>query len=714
MLKNIPVCFMIGFCLIFASCKEKDAASKSGSNPDAFSNDTASINAANRSASALVRKNPDSALLYLNKTMKHSYGINYEYGIGEAFRLSGLANFYRYRYDTALYLYNKAYEIFEKIHSKRGMAQTLFSMSYAYSLKSDLPNSLECAENAKTLYEEINDFYKVYDCIDGLIYIHQQLNNPRVVDTLMNELVKVAGTLNDKKKLANSYIILGNHFADQAYLNLAIENYYKALKIAEESGDSVEIANAMGSIGLANLYLYEYQTAINYYLKQEAILKSTGDNYELSKTYTGLGEGFNALRNFDKGLEYHLKALALREKMHYSPAISNSLYNIGYTYYLMEDSADLALRYISRSLQIDQEVMNYNGIAQNYMLSGKIHILKKNFPAAIILLEKALTLAKENNNPDVIMETSGALCILYANQGEYRKAYDNMHMNNEISDSLVSGRNLKRITQLEMQHAFDKKQSEIEVAHLQEKLQFETKLKRNKLVRNYSLVIGSMIVAFGAFMYYSYRKSRKAEKEKEALLKEIHHRVKNNLMVISSLLNLQSGTLQDDNTRYVMKESQSRVKSMALIHELLYQSELFTSIDFSKYLELLMASLQSAYSRPDLNIGYVIRADDIRLDIDTALPLGLITNELATNAFKYAFTDSTAGTITIDLHRIRDHQYMLRIADDGKGLPPGFDVESSGTLGLKLVKLLTRQIKAKLGCKVNCGTEFEVVFTENI
>jgi len=192
---------------------------------------------------------------------------------------------------------------------------------------------------------------------------------------------------------------------------------------------------------------------------------------------------------------------------------------------------------------------------------------------------------------------------------------------NEVSDSLISGENYKRITQLEMQHAFDQKQNELEVDHLKERLKFETTLKRNRLVLVFSLLFGLLIIVFGVFMYSSYLKLRKTDKEKEALLKEIHHRVKNNLMVISSLLNLQSESINDDSTRLAVKESQNRVKSMALIHQLLYQSEMFARIDFPVYLKQLMDSLQSTYCKPGMNIKYRITAEKINLDIDTAIPL---------------------------------------------------------------------------------------------
>jgi two-component sensor histidine kinase len=693
------------------SCNINQSDYKLQTNENPIQSDTSSINSGIRKALKLVRKNPDSTIACLNYILHQSILTKYSNGTGEACWLMGLANFYKYRYDTALVLYKKAYSTFSDINNKEGMAKTKLSMSYAYSALQDMQKSLECSEAGKKLYEEVQDYNKAYDCTEGQIYINKQLNRTKAVDSLLNLLIAVAEKTQDKRKQASSYIMLGNRYIDQAYLNLAIEAFYKALTLVEETGDPAETADALGSIGLANLYLGEYYTAIDYYLKQEAILEAQKDNYELSKTYTGLGEAYNALKNYNKGLEYHLKSLALSRKMRFNPSISNSLQNIGYTYYLMKDSVRLALDYVNQSTKINTETKNLNKLADNYMLSGRIYLFTGNYPKGIRFLENSLLLAQLYNNPHVVMESSGLLSKVYADRRNYKKAYDNILINNEISDSLIGGNNLKRITQLEMQRSFDKRQNETEFSHVQEKLKFETELRKNRLIRNYLIVVGLLIIGFGIFLFYSFRKSRKADKEKEVLLKEIHHRVKNNLMVISSLLNLQSGSIVDDSTRNAIRESQSRVKSMALIHQLLYQSERFTGIDFSQYLEQLLQSLQSTYCRPGRNITYMIRSDNIKLDIDTAIPLGLLTNELTTNAYKYAFSENGGGNIEVDFHKTMDRNYLLRISDDGKGFPEGFDIEKSSTLGLKLVKILAKQIKARLDYSLHNGTEFNVIFS---
>ncbi|MBN2612157.1 MAG: sensor histidine kinase [Bacteroidales bacterium] len=198
-------------------------------------------------------------------------------------------------------------------------------------------------------------------------------------------------------------------------------------------------------------------------------------------------------------------------------------------------------------------------------------------------------------------------------------------------------------------------------------------------------------------------------KEREILLKEIHHRVKNNLQVISSLLDLQTGTIKDYPARIAIKDSQTRVKSMALIHQLLYQTELFTGIDFSLYLDKLLYSLQNTYNELGKKITCQINSPGIALDIDIAISLGLITNELVTNAFKYAFTNRKTGIISVSLTK-NNGDIIYKVADNGIGLPSSTSLENVQTLGLKLVKLLSKQIKADISYTVKNGTEFTLVF----
>ncbi|MDO5836257.1 MAG: PAS domain S-box protein [Methanobacterium sp.] len=206
-------------------------------------------------------------------------------------------------------------------------------------------------------------------------------------------------------------------------------------------------------------------------------------------------------------------------------------------------------------------------------------------------------------------------------------------------------------------------------------------------------------------------KIEKSLKEKEMLLKEIHHRVKNNLSVISSLLNLQSNYIKDKEDLELFRESQTRAKSMALIHERLYQSQDLKRIDFSDYIKTLASDLFRTYVVDPERINLKMDLDTILLDINTSIPLGLILNELLSNAMKYAFPNDEKGEISIKL-RSKDHQYVLIVSDNGVGLPPAIDFDKIDSLGLQLVYSLTNQIDGSLELDREHGTKYTIQFQE--
>ncbi|OPY30209.1 MAG: sensory histidine kinase AtoS [Methanocella sp. PtaU1.Bin125] len=202
---------------------------------------------------------------------------------------------------------------------------------------------------------------------------------------------------------------------------------------------------------------------------------------------------------------------------------------------------------------------------------------------------------------------------------------------------------------------------------------------------------------------------RASLKEKEVMLKEIHHRVKNNLQVISSLLSIQSRYLSDPHDVKLFQESQDRVKSMALVHEKLYQSSDLASVDFSSYIERLVTNLFRSYSGSGGNVNLHLDIRDVFLNVDTAVPCGLIVNELVTNALKYAFPAGRDGTVSV-LMRAEGDRYVLEVGDDGVGMAPGFDIEKSESLGLQLVAMLVGQIDGTIKTDTSKGTRYVITF----
>ncbi|MBN1780399.1 PAS domain S-box protein [bacterium] len=199
-------------------------------------------------------------------------------------------------------------------------------------------------------------------------------------------------------------------------------------------------------------------------------------------------------------------------------------------------------------------------------------------------------------------------------------------------------------------------------------------------------------------------------KQKEVLLKEVYHRVKNNFMIVSSLLHLQSRSIADETVRAMFQASQNRVKTMALIHQQLYRASDLASVDFKGYLEQLVNSLRLSYGSGENRIQIVEQLDSIPVSVDKAIPCGLIMNELVTNALKYAFPGNRKGIIRIRFQKIQGNQIKLEVGDNGVGSPETVNMTKPETLGLQIVRMLSEQIKGKLTLHSGPGTRISVVF----
>lgn len=205
-------------------------------------------------------------------------------------------------------------------------------------------------------------------------------------------------------------------------------------------------------------------------------------------------------------------------------------------------------------------------------------------------------------------------------------------------------------------------------------------------------------------------KTRRDLQAKETLLKEIHHRVKNNLQVISSLLSLQAAGFTDARSVDMFRDTQERVKAIALIHEKLYGSDDLARIDFGEYLQDLVAQLGRSYGADSRGIAIEIKTDHPRFGLDVAIPCGLLTSELVSNAIKHAYPAQRKGTIQVAFLALEVPGYTLRVADDGVGMPPTVNISQPATLGLQLVEALTKQLHGRVSLEQSRGTTFEVQF----
>lgn len=354
------------------------------------------------------------------------------------------------------------------------------------------------------------------------------------------------------------------------------------------------------------------------------------------------------------------------------------------------------------------------------------------------LLNETINYAKKMNQialelGSFIMETESyeKLYKAYIKIGNSRQAIKYAEKYIITKDSLFSEQKQKTIAELQTKYETEKKELEIQVLNSDNEL-ISTRLTQNNLMRKkqmiliYFLVGGFLLVLIFIFIIYKfYRQTKrsndklteqnliisKQKEDKEILLKEIHHRVKNNLQIISSLLNLQTKKIEDKAMLSAMADGQNRVMAMALIHQKLYENDDISSINFMDYTSQLLNQTAGLY--PELsNVKRKVVANDIELDIDTAVPLGLILSELITNAYKYAFKN-LEGAITISLEQ-KEHNYILKVHDSGPGLPHDFDLSTTSSIGLRLVRRLSRQLYGNSSYEYKSGTCFIITFKDTL
>jgi PAS domain S-box-containing protein len=205
---------------------------------------------------------------------------------------------------------------------------------------------------------------------------------------------------------------------------------------------------------------------------------------------------------------------------------------------------------------------------------------------------------------------------------------------------------------------------------------------------------------------------RESLREKEVLLREVYHRVKNNMQVMASLLSLQARAVADPAVAEALKESQNRIRSMAIVHEKLYRSPDLNRIDFGDYIRQMVVHLiQSLGIDPDL-VGISLDLDEAFLDVNTAVPCGLILNELVSNSVKHGFPKGRKGELAVEFRDLKEGRYRLTVRDDGVGLPDGLDIKSTESLGMQIIQLLVEQLGGTIELRRKGGTEFRITFQE--
>ncbi len=605
-------------------------------------------------------------------------------------------------------------------------AETLDLLALIYdntTHKDHLQETISYLQRSRALYLKNNQRVEaagVLSDIAGLQMSYKQL------DLAENELQQVLAEYNavGYKKLQHTYMLLydleyakGNYYRAMAYCLQGIKN----TTAGEDTTFSAYFYHGMAD---CNYAVKKYKEALEWTRKSLVTGKGkyVGDKYILIQTLIALNKTEDAWKALNVILEGKPPRF-LEDKFGLNRTLA--------LYYVKINRNDLAVHYYLKALKI------VNGARSFDETYNTLNVMCNNEIAGVYLkANKAAKAAKYINNAASAFKDAktydsfdpGFLVVFYDNSykydlatGNYRAAVKNLARRVKLQDSLFTEDKDRQLEELDIKYKTDQQEQSIKNLHSLGAAQ-QSRLQTANLQRNITIVVIVVMILISALFYRNYRQKQFANNiithknellqhlltEKEWLLKEVHHRVKNNLHTVICLLESQAAYLENDALKAI-ENSQHRIYAMSLIHQKLYQSDETKTINMSEYISELSKSLEDSFGVSN-QIQFKLKIDPVSLDISHAIPLGLIINEAVTNSIKYAFPNNRRGEISILL--IDDGgQIMLELSDNGIGMPEIVNEAESGSLGILLMRGLSDDIDADISFKIDNGTKINIKFS---
>ncbi len=601
---------------------------------------------------------------------------------------------------------------------------------------------------AKQAWQNANNTNNKITLIKSLNFISASYWDLRKYDSAKvyasNALI-AAGKYHVDSLSGDSWLNLGMADYKMGALKQSVDEYKKAADIYKKTHKLSALATAFLNIGICERKLSQYSTAVDYFIRSSDIFENLKDEESLSYTYNSTALCFGELNNYPKALSYNRKALIIRQKLNDKRLVGLSLNNIGFAFNRY-NQPDSAIYYLSKSLAIlrhekdsssmvftlqnlgsswkmkgDLEkaegyILRSQRIATNYDMTeelargnadlAEVYTQQKKYKQALAAINNTINTAQQLKLPELLLEAYTIKFHLYEHSGDYKNAllYDNKR--SDLKDSLFTVAKQKTIDELEIKYQTSQQEKDISALHLQNNLQKKI-VRQQKLSITVLIISAVLLLLLFVIAYNSFRIKNKANLRIQTLMRDMHHRVKNNLQILSGLFAMQIENLSDEKTKDALRENESRLTSMNLIHNKLYLDNTTTKIEMNEYLTKLLTHLKDSFGGHKHNgINLRIEVINIMLEADKAVAIGLIANELATNAFKYAFTDK-GGEIHLGLALIEKSKLLLTLGDNGMGLKPE-NKDKAPSFGLKLVNLMARQLNSTLVVKNNPGVFYQM------
>lgn len=520
---------------------------------------------------------------------------------------------------------------------------------------------------------------------------------------------------------AESLNNIGLYYSNRGEVKNALNNFKKALEISTKIRNQSVSAVCLNNIGILYYSQEDLDNALKYFKESFELRIKLGENDIASDVLNNIGFIYGKQKNYIKAKEYDEKSLALRIASNDKRGIAESLNNLGAISKReaekmekeggnkdsIQAKIEASLAYFKRSILIQKEIKDINGMANTYNNIAHIYYDYNDMIQAEKYGKKALELALQNKHAINTKNSSELLARVYENKNQGMLALDMYKLFITTRDTINNIQAQKATIEQNLQYEFDKKESLVVANHEKELAIKEAEKQQQTIVIWAGAIVLILIVGFSVFIANRLKLSNKQKqlieqknKENELLLGEIHHRVKNNLQIISSLLSLQERSIDDVATKSAIAEGKERVKSMGLIHKMLYQNDNYSGVEMDNYGKELVSGLIDSFGMKETDIDVNLNFSHLKLDVDTAIPIGLIINELVINALKYAYKKTEAPSLSISLIEEAEH-LNLEVKDNGNGKVG--NLENSKAFGMKLIKSLSRQIGGTVSIQSNAG-----------
>ncbi|MEM6813880.1 MAG: tetratricopeptide repeat protein [Bacteroidota bacterium] len=509
----------------------------------------------------------------------------------------------------------------------------------------------------------------------------------------------------------------------------AMEYFIDAIKLFEKISDLKAVAKITNNIGIIYKKKQEYEKALEYYNRSLHLNDELNNVSGKSNVLNNIGSAYLSMGEYLKSISYFNQSLEIHRQIGNKVGIANLHLNLGEALAGLGKHEEAILEYDSARL-LFEKVGDEEG--RCYVLYDKGNSLKElgKTQRAQAYLEECIDLSKKIKSFSILVKATGIYAELEQGLGNYKKAYYLSVKHKKLSDSLKNANSLKEVANLEFKYEYEKKELELLDEQIRAKLVYEKALQEKKFFQRLVIIVFVSIflitIIIGrAYILIRRKKSNlekvnqeinsrntkiefqknnlKAElKDKELLMSEIHHRTKNNLLLVQNLLSAQLMKTENNKVRTALDAIRFRLESIRLIYEILHQNNTYDSISLSTYLEMLSKKLLEGFSNAE-NVKIDFKAENISVNKDVIVTIGLIVNEILTNSFKHAFKETRMGKVTIAA-KSENNFLKINISDNGIGIPLKSIKKES--LGMRLVDGLSKQLMATYSIVNDFGTKF--------